>query len=68
MTNPLNPNNELNGYIVYVEKQAIEVYANTSFEAQTLALAKAVTRKKRPMVSVHLCELADKQVTTVITN
>lgn len=67
MTNEENPT-DLNGYIVYVEREKFEVYAKTPLAAQTIALAKAKTRKKYPTVSVHLCELAGVQVTTVITN
>lgn len=65
MTNTENAT-DLNGYIVYVEREKFEVYAKTSFAAQCIALGKAKSRKKYPTVSVNLCELAGEQVTTVI--
>ena len=58
----------LNGYVVYVEGERFEVYAATSYAAQQKALPLAKSRKKHPSVSVHLCELAGEQVTTVVTN
>ena len=58
----------LNGYVVFVEGVRFEIYAATSYQAQQKALAVAKTKKKHPLVSVHLCELAGEQVTTVVTN
>jgi hypothetical protein len=53
----------MNGYIALYKGKQIEVYANTSYEAQKLASTK-FKAKKSYEVSVYLCELAGKQVVT----
>jgi len=48
------------GYICTYGAQSIEVYASTSYEAQTKAAnALKVPAKKRYLVNPHLCERAD---------
>lgn len=59
---------QLNGYVVFVEGVKHEVYAASSYAAQKAAVALYKGRKVRPIVSVHLVELAGAQVTTVVTN
>lgn len=58
----------LNGYIAMYKGKKIEVYAETSREAQTKA-AIQFKAKKAYEVDVYLCERADRtQVITTITN
>jgi len=51
-----------NGYIAMYRGKKKEVYANTSYEAQTIA-AKEFKAKKSWEVSVYLCEKGGEQVT-----
>lgn len=53
----------MNGYIALYKGKQIEVYANTSYEAQQKASAQ-FKAKKSYEVSVYLCELQGKQVIT----
>jgi len=57
----------MNGYIALYKGKQIEVYANTSYEAQQKASAQ-FKAKKSYEVSVYLCELQGKQVITTLTN
>jgi hypothetical protein len=52
----------LNGYIAYYKGKQIEVYANTSYEAQTKASA-IFKAKKSYDVSVYLAQKDGVQVT-----
>jgi hypothetical protein len=52
----------MNGYIAIYKNKQIEVYANTSYEAQKIAAAKFKS-KKTYLVDVYLCEKDGKQVT-----
>jgi hypothetical protein len=56
----------MNGYKAFYRRQTIEVYANSTFEAQQKAAA-LFKAKKVWEVSVVLCELAGEQVTHVPT-
>lgn len=51
----------MNGYIAFYRGRKIEVYAETSFEAQTKAAAE-FKAKKSYEVTVMLCEKAGEQV------
>lgn len=51
----------MNGYKAFYRNKTIEVYASTSFEAQTKAAA-LFKAKKSWEVSVVLCELGGEQV------
>lgn len=51
----------MNGYKAFYRNKTIEVYADTSFEAQTKA-ALLFKAKKSWEVSVVLCELGGEQV------
>ena len=53
----------MNGYIAFYNGRRREVFANTSYEAQTAA-AKLfnVTPKKQHMIPVVLCEKLGEQV------
>jgi len=50
-----NPTPSLNGYIAFYKGKQAEVYASTSYEAQTKAAASFKARKQYE-VSVHLAE------------
>ena len=52
----------LNGYIAMYRGKKIEMYANTSYEAQQLA-AKKFNARKSWEVDVYLCESKGQQVT-----
>ena len=52
----------MNGYKAFFKGKSIEVYANTSYEAQQIA-AKQFKAKKSYDVTVVLCEKAGGQVT-----
>ena len=52
----------MNGYKAFYRNKTVEVYANTSFEAQTKA-ASLFKAKKSWEVTVVLCELNGEQVT-----
>lgn len=47
--------NNMNGYKAFYKNKELEVYANTSYEAQ-LKAAKEFKAKKSYEVSVYLCE------------
>jgi len=51
----------MNGYKAFYKGKSIEVYANTSYEAQQLA-SKQFKAKKSYEVTVVLCEKGEKQV------
>jgi predicted Fe-Mo cluster-binding NifX family protein len=51
-----------NGYIAMYKNKQIEVYANTSYEAQLKAAA-IFKAKKSYQVDVYLCEKDGEQVT-----
>jgi len=57
----------MNGYIALYKGKQIEVYANTSYEAQRLASTQ-FKAKKSYEVSVYLCEKHGEQVITTLTN
>lgn len=62
-----------NGYITTYRGQKLEVYANTSYEAQQIATAQIQkawprSRIRSSDVEVYLAELAGEPVTTTITN
>ena len=64
-----------NGYITMYKGRKYEVYADTSYEAQQIAVAQIQdahrgrkTRVNSYDVDVYLAELAGEQVTSVITN
>lgn len=52
----------MNGYIAFYRGKALEVYASTSHEAQTIAAQKFKARKAYE-VDVYLCEKEGAQVT-----
>ena len=52
----------MNGYKAFYKGKSIEVYANTSYEAQEKA-AKIFKARKPYQVTVVLCEKAGQQVT-----
>ncbi len=53
----------MNGYIALYRGKQIEVYANSSYEAQKEAAAQlAVHPSKRYLITVVLCEKEDEQV------
>ena len=54
------------GYIATYKDKRLEVYAQTSFEAQ-LKAAKIFKAKKTFEVNVYLCELEGKEVTQAAT-
>ena len=56
----------MNGYVVYIDGQRFEIYADTSFQAQQKALPLYRGRKKRPRVDVMLAELNGEQYTHVV--
>jgi len=56
-----NPTNSLNGYVCFYKSKRTEVYASTSYEAQTKAAAFFKARKQYE-VSVHLAEKAGEPV------
>jgi hypothetical protein len=58
--------NDMNGYKAFYRGKTIDVYANTTLEAQTKAAA-LFKAKKAWEVSVVLCELNGAQVTHVPT-
>lgn len=51
----------MNGYIAIYKSKQIEVYANSSYEAQQIA-SKQFKAKKSYEVSVYLCEKDGKEV------
>lgn len=51
----------MNGYIAIYKSKRIEVYADTSYQAQAIA-AKQFKAKKQYMVDVYLCEKDNKPV------
>lgn len=51
----------MNGYIAIYKEKKIEVWAETSYQAQ-LKAAKEFKAKKSYDVSVYLCEIQGKQV------
>ena len=51
----------MNGYIGMYKGKQYEVYANSSYEAQTI-LAKQLKAKKSYEISVYLCEKDSKEV------
>jgi hypothetical protein len=54
----------MNGYIAFCGSRRTEVYANTSYEAQTMAAKFFKMRpSKQHMISVVLCEKGGEQVT-----
>ena len=57
----------MNGYIAFYKGKKKEVYAKTSYEAQTIA-AKEFKAKKQYEVDVYLCEKAGEQVIHTATN
>ena len=60
----------MNGYKCFYKGKSLDVFAQTSYEAQTQA-AKLfkVAPSKQYMVDVYLCELAaGSQVETTLTN
>jgi hypothetical protein len=57
----------MNGYIALYKGKQIEVYANTSYEAQKVASTQ-FKAKKSYEVSVYLCEKHGEQVITTLTN
>ena len=52
----------MNGYKAFYKGKQIDVYASTSYEAQTKA-SKEFKAKKSYEVDVYLCEKEGKQVT-----
>jgi hypothetical protein len=56
----------MNGYIALYKGKQIEVFANTSYEAQQKASTQFKAKKSHE-VSVYLCELQGKQVITTLT-
>lgn len=56
----------MNGYIALYKGKQIEVYANTSYEAQKIASTQ-FKAKKSYEVSVYLCEKNGEQVITTLT-
>lgn len=52
----------MNGYKAFYKGKSIEIFANTSLEAQQIA-AKKFKAKKSYDVTVVLCEKNDEQVT-----
>jgi len=57
----------MNGYIALYKGKQIEVFANTSYEAQQLASTQ-LKAKKSYEVSVYLCEKQGAPVITTLTN
>ena len=56
----------MNGYVCFYNKKRIEVYANTSYEAQQKVIEQEkVPKSKRYAVSVTLAEKDGKPVTHV---
>lgn len=54
----------MNGYKAFYNNKEIEVYAESSYQAQLKAIELFKPSKaKSHMVHVHLCEVEDKQVT-----
>lgn len=51
----------MNGYLAFYKEKQMEVYAETSFEAQKKA-TKAFKAKKQYEVIVHLCEKDGKEI------
>ena len=51
----------MNGYKAYYKGRSIDVYANTSYEAQQKA-AELFKAKKRHEVGVFLCERDSKEI------
>lgn len=49
------------GYLAFYHSKRLEVFANSTFEAQTIA-AKQFKAKKQYEVSVYLCEKDGKEV------
>jgi len=60
--NMSNPDPSLNGYVCFYKQRRLEVYATTSYEAQTKA-ALAFNARKAYDVAVVLAENAGKPVT-----
>ena len=56
----------MNGYIALYKGKQLEVYANTSYEAQQKASAQ-FKAKKSYEVDVYLCEKNAEQVITTLT-
>ena len=52
----------MNGYKAFYKGKSIEVYANTSYEAQKKA-AEVLKARKAYQVTVVICEKAGQQVT-----
>lgn len=52
----------MNGYICFYKNKRVEVYANTSYEAQQEAARKLNVRRSSE-ISVHLAEKCGEQVT-----
>ena len=59
----------MNGYIAFYKEKQIEVYAETSYKAQTeAARILKVSSKKQYLINVHLAEKNGEQVTHTPTN
>jgi hypothetical protein len=56
-----SPGDIMNGYLCFYKDKKIEVYADTSFEAQKKA-ALIFKAKKNYMVNVVLCEKKGKEI------
>lgn len=54
----------MNGYKAFWKNKEMDVYANTSYEAQKKA-AEAFKAKKTYEVDVYLCSKGDEQITHV---
>lgn len=57
----------LNGYVCFYNGQRYEVYAPDLYQAKVRAIHHfKAPKKKEHMISVVLCELAGRQVTTTL--
>ena len=56
----------LNGYKAFYRGKEFDVYARTTYEAQTIA-AKHFQARKQYEVDVYLCEKSGEQVTHIAT-
>ena len=52
----------MNGYICFYKNKRIEIYANTTYEAQ-LEAARKLNVRRSSEISVHLAERDGEQVT-----
>jgi hypothetical protein len=59
--NGKNKDNTMNGYICFYKGKRLEIYAETSYEAQKKA-AEQFKAKKTREVDVHLCEIDGEPV------